>query len=188
LVAPPLAAKIQRSIGPALPAIAACTSAVVTAVGDHRKRPADGRCDLGWRRDGVPCSSGSSGGNVSKIGSAGRFAMTIELRQLLEKQWAEHLRLEKKSRMAPGMSAGRIRPADSHGLRRSGIRQFVRAGLSQSVAMDLSGPLTADVFRRYDIVSNADIGEAAVKLDAAAGQSTPASEKRTAKVSKFARR
>jgi integrase len=114
------------------------------------------------------------------------FPITADLRELLENQRDLRDALRERGKICPWVfhrNGGRVmgfkcswaeacRLAGCpgrllHDFRRNAVRNLVRAGVPERVAMQMTGHKTRSVFERYNIVSEGDLRAAAKKLDEA---------------------
>ena len=125
---------------------------------------------------------------TTKNEDARMFPFTDELRQLLEEQWDVTQSLQQdRGIICPWVFHRNGKPIKSfytawhnackkaglpgripHDFRRTAVRNLIRAGVPELVAMQLTGHRSRSVFRRYHIIVESDLVEAAQKLDQAA--------------------
>lgn len=149
---------------------------------------------LQWRQVDFAAGEVRLDAGMTKNGQSRVIYMTDALRVLLKKQYAEHKRLAQEGHICPhvffreggkgsrGVEGPRairsIRKAWNvacrkagllgripHDLRRSAVRNMVRAGVPERVAMRMTGHKTPSVFARYDIVADSDLRDAATRLN-----------------------
>ena len=130
---------------------------------------------------------------TTKNGEGRVFPLTDDLRVLLEGLHAEHERLKRAGHIVPWVfvrmiadgRGGPLKPRRilaltkawkaatiaagcpgriPHDLRRTAVRNMVRRGVPERVAMPLTGHKTRSVFERYNIVSDGDLRTAADQL------------------------
>ena len=150
---------------------------------------------LEWRQVDLKAGEVRLDVGATKNGEGRVFPVTIELRRILNAQQAiaqvvkrEHGTIPRqvfcfttgakagqgvtegaynkawrKARIAAGCP-GRI----PHDFRRTAVRNLVRAGVPERVAMQMTGHKTRAVFERYNIGSEGDLRDAAQRLDASA--------------------
>ena len=148
---------------------------------------------LEWRQVDFDAGTVRLDPGTTKNGDGRVFPMTAGLRELLEGRDRERLALQAKGIICPlvfhrrgkriksfrrvWLTACRLAGCPGripHDLRRTAVRNLVRAGIPERVAMTMTGHKTRSVFERYNIVSDGDLLEAARKLDVADGRTQTA--------------
>ncbi|MBI4637616.1 MAG: tyrosine-type recombinase/integrase [Candidatus Rokubacteria bacterium] len=116
---------------------------------------------------------------VSKTREGRVLVLSGPLREVIERRWRDRalgcpLVFHHASRSLDGFKNAWVRACKAaglpgklfHDLRRTAVRNMVRAGIPERVAMQVSGHKTRSIFDRYNIVSEADLRSAADRLAA----------------------
>lgn len=155
---------------------------------------------LQWRQVDFEAGEVRLDPGTTKNGKGREFPMTEELRQLLQNQLLAYQELARREgRLCPFVFHRNGKPIRSmtkawrtacrqagcpgmipHDLRRTAVRNFVRAAIPEQVAMKLTGHQTRSVFDRYDITSKGDLKMAAARLDEASGRAWGSGNRRSA--------
>ncbi len=123
----------------------------------------------------------------SKNGQGRTLALEGDLWTIIERRWSErtvtrqnkttlisrcvfhhdgHAIVDIKRAWAKACTAAGVGPRPFHDFRRTAIRNMVRAGVPETVAMKISGHKTRSVFDRYNITDERDLREAMTKTQA----------------------
>ncbi len=144
---------------------------------------------LEWRQVDFEAGEIRLDAGTTKNREGRTFPMTAELRVVLERQRATTQELQRRQgivcrkvfhRSGKPIKSFRVafraacREAGCpgrvlHDLRRTAVRNLVRAGIPERVAMQVTGHKTRSVFERYNIVSAGDLRDAGKRLDAVTG-------------------
>jgi integrase len=143
---------------------------------------------LTWRQVDLTAGTVRLEPGTTKNGEGRMIFRTPELHALLEEQRAKTATLERQQgQIIPWVFHRHGEPIKGfktawrsackkagqpaalfHDLRRTAVRNIVRAGVPERVAMQITGHKTRAVFERYNIVSEGDLREAARKLSGTA--------------------
>jgi integrase len=139
-----------------------------------------------WRQVDLEADTMRLDPGTTKNDDGRLFVMTPELKATLAAQWAETDALQRETgQIIPFVFHRKGKPIKSfrrawllaceqagvpgripHDFRRTAVRNLERAGIARSVAMKMVGHKTESIYRRYAIVSEGDLREAAKKLAA----------------------